>query len=395
MGLIQNRLFIILLCFPLFSGCSLWQKWVVGEEKKGRNFYEEKAQKKITKIQSDFDEGQFQKVLNESKEFQTKFPGSRYYLESLFLQARSFAEIGAHEKAISSYRSLIQSQKANSDLMARTLYYSSFSYESMGQTEKVIASLNDAMSYKNSLPERIILAEAPARLAAAYMRVGNTFDAKKYFEQASLGLEQVRRNLGQSGLNQQTPDWYVKTLYFMGDLRPLISQKTYSSNLSSLERSQVYLLKAAEASEEKWSPLAAQRLIQLYLSFWNYVQAYKAPSEVDFALYEREKQKAQWEMTHQLLEVLESLKLARNPKNQEEESVKEIFSFVQSLENQMADFLTQPEKGMGLTPSAKTKSQTQKPVKLPKKENSSKTKESKIKNQRTEKGFLDTKDPNL
>ena len=115
----------------------------------------------------------------------------------------------------------------------------------------------------------IARAELPARLAAAYSRVGNRSLAIKYFSEASQGLKEVCRRAPAPAPPKRT---VAKTLYGMGRLNA--SQKRVEGDpiafVQSLSMQQPYLLQAIELRFPQWTRRSAEDLTLGYENLLRY-----------------------------------------------------------------------------------------------------------------------------
>jgi len=134
----------------------------------------------------------------------------------------------------------------------------------MGDDQKTIASLLDTRRRSKNLTPEIANAELPARLAAAYARIGQRDKALQFFREASNGLKQALTQSGTTSRIQQS--FAARTLYAMGTLTPV--QKGLNGDprgfLLALSMQQPYLLQSAEMNIAPDSRKAADELIFAY-----------------------------------------------------------------------------------------------------------------------------------
>ena len=122
----------------------------------------------------------------------------------------------------------------------------------------------DAHKRSVNLPPDVAQAELPARLAAAYARIGEHAKAVQYFQEASSGLKKALTNSGTTAKIQQ--QFAARTLYAMGQLtaRQRGLNADPKSYLKSLSIQQPYLLQSAEQAIKPDSQKAAEDLIFAY-----------------------------------------------------------------------------------------------------------------------------------
>lgn len=178
--------------------------------------------------------------------------------------------LGECPKAAERYREVVRGSAGKYQRVeAQALYRLSLMYECLGQDAKTVTSLLDARKRAKDLPLEIERAEIPARLAAAYSRLGNREKALEYFSQASVGLKAILAK-GTSAKAQK--EAMSRTLFFMGHLNT--AQKAGAVDpigyLKSLSMQQPYLLQAVEIGHLTWSRKAADDLTAAYDNMMNF-----------------------------------------------------------------------------------------------------------------------------
>jgi hypothetical protein len=167
------------------------------------------------------------------------------------------------------------------------------------------------------LPKQTADMEIPARLAAAYARLGNLVQAKIYYAQAAAELRQYRR----PPLVGDVMIWLPKTLYSMGSLQAPqrdIKLTEFEDYVSALEESQGWLVRAAELGNNKWSRQSVEKLEDSYLDLITRIKNYRVADESDFLLAQKQKQEAQKKMAARLDRAISKLRLERLPSSPEE-----------------------------------------------------------------------------
>lgn len=280
-------------------------------------------------------------------------PTSKHTQVTHFNMGRAFEGLGFWQEAEEKYRAVARATTRAPKLQTLALYRLSFCHEAKGDDPGIIASLVDTLARETLLPDEIAAAELPARLAAAYARVGNSDAAMTYYERAEAGISRLRG--GADG--RSVPEWLPRTLYYMGrmSLRS-VSWVDFESTLRPFGKAQLYLLQAAELGTGSWSRSATSELMRVYTEALDIVRAPPGQASDDDVVERRRSQERQWEMIEVTLEHLRRLRAARPPaeKNRSEQ-VDEIFAFVSKMERSLLDLLDQPLAGAGLTAEAKAR----------------------------------------
>lgn len=191
-------------------------------------------------------------------------PATELDLVTSFNSGAAHEGLGDCKEAAERYREVVRSSAGKfARLEAQALFRLSLMYECLGEDTKTVTALLDARKRSRELPVEISRAELPARLAAAYSRLGNRAKALQYFRQASDGLKLL---LAQSGNSNKAKETFGRTLYFMGRLNA--SQKNADGDpiryLQSLSMQQPYLLQAIEVAPPEWVRKANDDLLTAY-----------------------------------------------------------------------------------------------------------------------------------
>lgn len=283
-------------------------------------------------------------------EFLQQNPATRWTQVAVVNSGRALEGLGRWSEAAERYRSAVRATEQAPKLQAMALYRLSFCYEASGNDQETVATLHDVLGRAKYLPKEVSQAELPARLAAAYSRVGNFNRALDYYKQAESGMSRLKLEAGQKTL----PDWLGRTLFYMGNLAlQNVSWDNFEVVLRPLGKGQVYLLEAAELGQAPWSDKAATELIATYRDLWNVIEAAPVPSTSDPVIGVREAQERKWDMAGLVLYRLQELRAyqlpeVKNPSAQ----VKMIFAFVDDLEKQINTLLLERPAGEGLTPES-------------------------------------------
>jgi tetratricopeptide (TPR) repeat protein len=171
--------------------------------------------------------------------------------------------MGDCARAAQRFREVVRSSAGKyKHVEAQAFYHLSFMYECLGQDNKSIAALLDARKRGSDLSFSVAHAEIPARLAAAYARIGNRAKALEYFALADKGLKKIVA--AEEGHRQH--QILAQSLFYMGQLNP--AQRRAEGNptafLQALSLQQPYLLQSVEMNSQPWSQRAAEDIESAY-----------------------------------------------------------------------------------------------------------------------------------
>lgn len=261
-------------------------------------------------------------------------PASEHDLVIIFNSGAAYEGMGNCAKASERYRQVSRASAGKyAAIESQSFYRLSLMYECLGQDVKLITALLDARKRGRGLPPETLNAEIPARLAAAYARMGNKQKALDYFGIASKGLKKV---IADKTGKRQT-DALGQTLYLMGQLSSV--QRRAEGDpvafLQGLSMQQPYLLQAVETHHPVWSKRAAEDLETAYDNIWKY----QPP--------EGEKQR---EFFVRSLQTIAELKRIRMPKD--DPPVDAIFEKVDKTEARLRLEMSRYAENNKLTPEA-------------------------------------------
>ena len=196
-------------------------------------------------------------------------PATEHDLVTTFNSASAYEGLGNCAKAGERYREVTRGSAGKFQRLESLAYFRlSLMYECLGQDVKAITALLDARKRGRDLPFATRHAEIPARLAAAYARIGNRKKALEYFAIANNGLKKIVSE--ETGKKQQ--DILGQSLFLMGQLNP--GQRRAEGNpkafLQGLSMQQPYLLQAVELRHPTWSRKAAADLDLGYDNIWKF-----------------------------------------------------------------------------------------------------------------------------
>lgn len=360
------QIFLISTLFFLFSSCSAFSPKESDPRPLEAEFQPEESefQKGLAQLGNE----QFEEAITTFNKILESYPHSEFSLVTLFNKASALEGLKRCEDAAKIYRQTVQlSGKKFPFIEAQSLFRLSYCYECLGDTAKQIASLKDSLMRRKYLPPEVVNAELPARLAAAYAKIGNRKYAEKYFNIAQIGLKRVHQ--GDMTATKKS-ELLARTLFFMGQMQPdpeEIAQHP-ESYLAALNFLQAYLLKSAEMRSQEWSPKASKNLKEAYFAIWdireqppqsNPVKNYDHlssnkddPSQDDAGQTQSVKRKWQRQLAIKVVESIEKLKSLRFPDTDESPDVKGIFAEIEEQEKKWEIFLTQLAAENELTPDA-------------------------------------------
>lgn len=299
--------------------------------------------KEDSPIQAKFDQGvraldneQYQTAAEIFDGILLQKPGTDMDLVAMFNSGIAYEGLADCKKASERYRQVVRSSaKKFKRLEGEALFRLSMAYECMGQDAKSITALIDARNRGKELAPETLNAEIPARLAAAYSRLGNRQKALEYFNIASQGL----KNMVNQGTGRVQADVIAKTLFLMGKLSP--TQRRAESDpttyLQSISMQQPYLLQAIELHKDPWSRKAETDLKLAYENIWM------------FKFGEKEKDQ-ETQFYTRALQTINELKNLRLPKP--DIGVDSVFAMVDVTERKVRTELSKVSESTKLTTEA-------------------------------------------
>lgn len=265
------KLFAVIAVLLVFaSGCSLLSSRFVAKDPAKEGARSGRSQKQIESERADFHSAeqlfanaQYAEALGALEAYQQKYVWTSHSAQVLLYTGRSLEELGRPAEAAAPYKRILAFNGSGPNkqdvlmLQATALHRLSFVYEALGDHTKTIAALLDlqrAAGLLAQLPAPVANLELPARLAAAYLRIGNESQARSYFTQA----EHALRRLSPSPRDRV---WLGESLVAMG-----------KASLAQIEIAQLadqeinctkgfrYLIQATELNVAPHSQLASEFL---------------------------------------------------------------------------------------------------------------------------------------
>ena len=285
-------------------------------------------------------------------------PASRWTIAARVNLGLALQSLELWSEALLQYRvAAVSGERAAPALQITALYGMVGCYEALGDDRAAIAALHDLLNSNRraALPPEFAQAELPGRLAAAYSRIGNSEASLEYYNIAEAGISAMRAR------QQDKPaKWLGQTLYLVGRISlDSINWQNFETVLRVLDRSQMYLVQAAELAQQPWSEQAAQDLIGTYRNLWTVIENPPASSLSDPVLAERDIQEKKWTVAGMLLDELQLLKAYElPPPERTSPSADKIFAFADELQKKINAVLMKQPAGEGLTPESLQRRET-------------------------------------
>jgi tetratricopeptide (TPR) repeat protein len=302
--------------------------------------------------------GEFDQALTELDAFLQSNPTSPWTQAAILNSGRALEGLSRWSEAAARYRSVIVATEKAPKLQAMALYRLSFCLEALSDDTSEVAVLNDLISRQANLPPEIGNAEVPARLAAAYARVGNFDRAIEFYNQAEGGITKLRASTATKS-GDPIPEWLPRTLYFMGNMSfRAVTFDDFEIAMRPLARGQIYLLQAAEFGREPWSTKSAEALMKIYSGLWTVIETAPLASSDDPVIAKRKQQRRQWQLSSLLLDAIVELQARALPKGSAGVSSQadQAMELVAEIEKKLGGLLQERPAGEGLTAEAAARS---------------------------------------
>lgn len=293
--------------------------------------------------------GKYDEALAGFDRFIQQNPASPFTQAATLNSGRALEGLKNWQGAIDRYHEVVRATASAPKLQATALYRLSFCHESLGDDAQVVVDLNDLLSHANGLPKETAQGELPARLAAAYARIGNFERAQEFYSRAEAGITKLRKAYG-----GKVPEWLPKTLFLMGDCsNRQFSWNDFEPAIRSFARSQVYLLEAAELNQQPWANRGADELIRVYNTLVTTIEGAPVP-DGDPLLAKRALQHLQWDRAGLMVDLETELRARLLPesKNSVLAPTLRILKMLAETDRRLAKLLIDRPAGEGLTNEA-------------------------------------------
>jgi len=310
---------------------------------------------------------QYQEALEKFEEVLKKEAVGPEVTGSLFQSALALQGLERWEESLLRLRKYISLQDIN-PFQATAFYRMGLAYEAIGQEPKALAAFQDAMKREKNLTEETRV-EIQSRLANVYSRLGQSSEAEYWYKKSEENFLKLRKKFG-----NRRPPWLAETLYNMGRvLLRKIHVESFAFDLRPIERSQEWLLKAIRVEDQKYSPLAAQELVEVYQSALEAINSVPLDNQDQDKIRSlKDQQDKKIEMSTQLYQLIAKLMLDRGYDfDYETNAEKKTFLAITEIKKSLELILRSRPVNQGLTPEArrreglKRKGQNSPPPSLP------------------------------
>ena len=270
--------------------------------------------------------------------------------QELIYQGRAFLGLKQLEGAENSFRKVLRYGKSASPIYQALAHYNlSYVYELRGDIERTISVLIGARRWSDILPPEIREVELPARLAAAYLRLGNRKEATRYFKKADQGIKRLKEKTAGTPRDQVR---LAQVYYSAGNLGDIgLTTDNLLPYLIAFERSQEYLLIAAASGDEPWAGKASRELQQTYERFANVVMSEGRSSKKN-EIAAKKNQAIRVNLAIHISEALDRLQALIIEEDREKEAIQSLENFIATYQNRLDEFILNRPVGEGLTKEA-------------------------------------------
>lgn len=301
-------------------------------------------QQDLKMAQKKADESQWGAALELFDNFTIKYPNSVYTQAAVLAKADMQMKLQLYSEASVSYRSVIEkTREFQPEIAATAMYKLSYPYEEMGDEARLIATLEDAMKFQEHLDPGITAAEIPARIGAAYLRLGMLEESRKYFFQAQNGISRIK---------SMEPDKdYLASIYFrMGNFSTHQgSFETLKVLMETMSGLQIYMLKCIELGAEKNSQVCYDQLLNYYQEFYEQIQKAPLNQTLDRQAALRQQRFTQAQLTESLLESIQDLWSYRAVDLLSQQNSKNFFDELTTFEKKLSNDLLKLDLSMPQT----------------------------------------------
>lgn len=360
--------FLIMFCACLFMVSCGSKKKSVEQTPKDGAAVDVNMQKRFNQGIEYLDAENYSKAEVVFRNLVIQHPASQFHWVSMYNLGASYEGLGKCQEAGKAYRKVARaSMNKYPRLEAQSLFRMSFAYSCLGYDEKAIAALLDAKRRSRLLQEEVALAEIPARLAAAYARIGNKSKAQEYFTQAKQGVQRLKERHKN---RRAVRDILAKTLFLMGRMAPIerLAKMDSLEYLTTLQQLQIYLLESTELNSKRWSPQAAEEIHNAYENIWDLVKNVPSPQSNDPEFRDQKKREIRFKIISEALTNLKMLKADFRPGLKDNPFVDDLRKSLDQKETVFQQLLAeyavktplshQAEKNQGLKRQGKTRGET-------------------------------------
>lgn len=275
----------------------------------------------------------------------SKYPSGEYSQSARMGLASVEEARGEFQKAIEIYREVVDLNKVyNPAVSTLALFRLAYCYEVTAQDLLNLAALKDVERRSDLLPDEIRLAELPARLATAHMRLSDLETAQSYLKKASEGLYEIKVK------KLVTKKTMAEIYYYMGRMGSHeIHNADFSKAVAALKSVEPFAIKAIEQEEAPWSDLALKGIQANYQDLWGIIlKGSSADENLDAISLKRKNHDDQIELANVFAELfLEANKYRETePKGQ----LSAYFQMVDIYQNKIHELVLRAPEYNPLTP---------------------------------------------
>lgn len=281
-----------------FLGCASQPKPVVRPQYSDTPIEQEElriAQKKAS-------DNQLEAAIELFDNFVIRYPSSVYTQAAVMAKSDAQMKLQAYSEAAQGYRSVVEkTREFQPEIAAQAMYKLSFPYEEMGDEAKLIATLEDAIKFGQYLDLGVSVAEIPARMGAAYLRLGMLEESKKYFFQAQNGISQIK--------SMEPDNSYLASIYFkMGNFSThQMSFESLKVLMDTMNGLQLYLLKCIELGTTDYGAKCSESLNGYYQKFYQQIKEAPLNQSLDRQAAVRQQKFNQSQLIESLLSSIQDL----------------------------------------------------------------------------------------
>ncbi len=346
----MRQLFVLLLSSSVLVSCSMFKvkHRAADEEVNEGNMADFNAGLKA------LDQENYEEASNIFLKLLTEKPATELDMVTIYNLGAAYEGLGQCQKAAQRYLQVARGAiNKFPRILGESLYRLSYAYECLGLDNKVIIALLDVKKRSATLPLEISKAEAPARLAAAYARIGNRDQSKVYFTQAENGLRELQSHVA---TRKQAAEIAAKTLFFMGRLTSLDAQmaKRPEDYIDSLATLQPFLIRSVGLDVKVWSEKSAEQIIEAYQRLIELLDTTKVNEDPsDPGINERLTRDKKVSLLKYAVQTLRELKFKKLPGQPDKGSLEaRVFLQVDTFEKQMQGLLVSSSENTLKTPDA-------------------------------------------
>ena len=219
---------------------------------------------------TDMAEGRYYRARTVFEKLAKQYSGHELKWAALYNLAGLHKKLGECDKAKTLYHQLIQQEHTR--VKAHSYLLLSYIYECLGDVDKTLEVLKAAQPYIYLLPEEKHLIEYPARLALAYIRIGEEKTGLDIQKQVHQNMEKIRKT---SPIHSVIEENFARYLYLMGESHIQPDKIQLKKFLKIAIHYQFYLTQSLLLESGEWSIHAERQLGMLYRKIWGQLKKEK------------------------------------------------------------------------------------------------------------------------